>query len=73
MTYRVYIGTGCHDCDKVLNWLQEKNITVEVHDLDKDANANPPIDVFARPALFEDDSLKAYGMDIIDFFKKKTA
>ncbi len=72
MTYRVYVGTGCHDCDKVLEWLQAKNITVEVHDLDND-HTPPPIDVFARPALFEDDSLKAYGMDIIDYFEKRSA
>jgi glutaredoxin 2 len=56
----------------VLEWLQAKNITVEVHDLDND-HTPPPIDVFARPALFEDGSLKAYGMDIIDYFEKRSA
>jgi len=72
MSYRIYIGVGCHDCDLVLDWVREHNIHVEVHDLEAE-HTPPPVDVFARPALFVDNDLKAYGVDIISYFEKQQA
>lgn len=69
MKYQIYIGEGCHDCDEVLDWLRANKIKATVIDLDQ-SKEEPPIPVFARPALFENQELKAYGLDIIEYLKK---
>ncbi len=71
MSYRIYIGEGCHDCEKVLAWVKDQNIPVSIVDTDQPGDEQPPFAVFARPALFENDKLLAYGMDIVDYFKKR--
>jgi hypothetical protein len=70
MDYRIYIGEGCHDCERVLAWVKSENIEVSIVDADLPGNMEPPFTVFARPALFRGDELLAYGSDIINYFQK---
>lgn len=73
MSYRIYIGEGCHDCEKVLDWIKSQHLDVTVIDADDPGNLQPPFAVFARPALFKNNELLAYGMDIVDYFKTNNA
>lgn len=73
MDYRIYIGEGCHDCDKVLAWVKSKNIEVTIIDADQPGDHKPHFAVFARPALFRGDDLLAYGSDIVDYFQRMNA
>lgn len=69
MSFKVYTGENCHDCHLVEDYINEHKLEVEVSNLDTE-EVTPPIDIYARPALFKDGDLKAYGVDIIDYLKR---
>ena len=70
MKYIVYIGEGCHDCHLVQEFISENSLDVEIIDVDK-AEVKPSFDIFVRPALMRNDTLVAYGLDVIDHLKAK--
>ncbi|MDR9399557.1 MAG: glutaredoxin domain-containing protein [Salibacter sp.] len=70
MQYQLFVGKDCHDCQKVIDYIEENNLNVEIIDLDEDNATQPPVDIFVRPALFVGNELKAYGVDIIAFIKQ---
>ncbi len=69
MSYTLYIGEDCHDCGLVVSFIEKNHLDVSVVNLDKDAR-KPPIEIFIRPALFRNDDLAGYGVDIIAYLKK---
>lgn len=69
MSYELYVGENCHDCQLVHKAIIELGIKVEIKNLDKGAEA--PMDLFILPALLTTNGdLKAYGIDIIDYLKR---
>jgi hypothetical protein len=70
MKYVLYIGEGCHDCHLVQDFINENSLSVEIIDVDK-AVDKPAFDIFVRPALMRNDTLVAYGLDVIDHLKAK--
>lgn len=69
MKYVLYIGEGCHDCHIVQGFIKENALNVDIIDVDK---LEKPLafDIFVRPALMRDDTLVAYGLDVIDHLNK---
>ncbi|MFT4754935.1 MAG: hypothetical protein ACI9GM_001164 [Salibacteraceae bacterium] len=70
MKYIVYIGEGCHDCHLVQEFISENALEVDIIDVDK-AKVKPAFDIFVRPALMRNETLVAYGLDVIDHLKAK--
>jgi hypothetical protein len=70
MKYVLYIGEGCHDCHIVQGFIKENTLDVEIIDADE-AGDRLQFDIFVRPALMRDDTLVAYGLDVIDHLKNK--
>ena len=68
--YVLYIGEGCHDCHIVQEFINEHSLNVDIIDVDK-ATIKPTFDIFVRPALMRNDTLVAYGLDVIDHLKSK--
>ncbi len=68
MKYTLYVGEDCHDCDHVEKALRKRQ-DIEVINVDTDQKDQPPSPIFIRPALFEGQDLKAYGVDILDILK----
>ncbi|MEM9023948.1 MAG: hypothetical protein AAGB22_09410 [Bacteroidota bacterium] len=72
MQYTVYIGSDCHHCQDVVEFMRYNRIPHRVVHLGKDKE-EPPIDLFVFPALFRDDKLVGYGTDIMDFLQPEIA
>jgi hypothetical protein len=70
MTYTLFIAENCHQCQEVLDGINELQLKIEIINVDLDQK-KPPIDVFAFPALFNGDILLRYGSDILAYLKKK--
>ena len=70
MKYILYIGEGCHDCHIVQDFISKNTLNVEVVDADE-AGDRLQFDIFVRPALMRDETLVAYGLDVIDHLKNK--
>jgi hypothetical protein len=70
MKYVLFIGEGCHDCHIVQNFIKENNLNVEIIDADE-AGDQLKFDIFVRPALMRDETLVAYGLDVIDHLQNK--
>jgi len=69
MTYQLYIGTDCHQCQEVMDYIKTQDINCEFINIDQ-SDSKPPLKIFAFPALFSGNQLLAYGTDIIDQLKK---
>ncbi|MGD1845568.1 MAG: glutaredoxin domain-containing protein [Salibacteraceae bacterium] len=67
MSYIVYTGNDCHDCDLVVEGLKANNIDFRVIQIDQE-QVETPVGIFVRPALFKDERLIAYGADILLHF-----
>lgn len=67
----LYYRKLCHDCDTVKAYMEKNNITFNYIDCEE-AEIPSPIPIFATPALFKEEELVAYGVDIIQYFKKAT-
>lgn len=70
MIYTMFIGDNCHECQDVQKELKQLNVELTVFNVDQDA-VEPPISIFAYPALFKGEHLIAYGSDIVRYLKKK--
>ncbi len=70
MKHTLYIGEGCHDCHIVTQFITENNLDIEIIDADKERE-RVSFDIFVRPALMRDDTLVGYGLDVIDYLKRK--
>ena len=70
MTYILYVGENCHQCQTVINFLDSNRLSYKKVNVDLDSE-EPPIELFAFPALFEDQVLVKYGTDIITYVQKK--
>lgn len=68
--YVLYYRELCHDCDKVRDYMANQNVEFNYFDCEN-KNTEPPIPIFATPALFKNDELLAYGIDVIEYFEKK--
>ena len=72
MKYTLFIRSYCHDCDKVIAWLDANHIEYELDDIDHPKHL--PYDgprLFAAPALCLGPRLLAYGVDIIARLEKE--
>ena len=67
--YILYYRKLCHDCDKVKLFLEDNEIAFDYVDCEA-AESKPPVPIMATPALFKQDELMAYGIDIIHYIKK---
>ena len=70
MQYQLFVGKDCHDCQKVVDYIEENGLEIDIINLDEDDATEPPVQIFVRPALFVDGDLKAYGMDVVAFIKQ---
>ena len=70
MKYTLYIGENCHQCSRVLEFMTKSGCSFNTINVDLDG-LNPPIPIFAYPALFENQQLLRYGSDIISYLKEK--
>lgn len=70
MSYIVYIGDDCHECDEVVDYLKANRPDIPIYNLDHDAK-KPPLKIYVRPSLFKDGELVSYGSDIIRYFEAK--
>jgi glutaredoxin len=68
--YVLYYRELCHDCDKVRDYMNGKKIDFNYFDCEN-KTTEPPIAIFATPALFKNNELLAYGTDVIEYFEKK--
>ena len=68
--YTLYVGENCHECSYVVEFLDNHEINYRKINIDK-SNEEPPIALFAFPALFLENQLLCYGSDIETYFKKK--
>ena len=71
MNYTIYIGNDCHQCGMVLDYMAQRKICAQIINIDTE-NKQPPFTLYVFPALFNDDTLIAYGEDIIEHFNNKT-
>lgn len=62
--YTLYVAENCHDCAALLEQLKGAKQTFHLVNVDQQKE-NPPVSIFAFPALFKNDTLVAYGMDIL--------
>ncbi len=65
MKITLYTGNNCHQCKEVIDFLNDKKINFQEINIDENKN-KPPIPLFVFPALFINDQLKAYGVDIVN-------
>jgi hypothetical protein len=72
MIYNIYIAEDCHQCQEVIDGINELDLEINFINVDLE-DKKPPIDVFAFPALFKGDVLLRYGSDIIEYLKKLNA
>ncbi len=68
MNWTLFIRGNCHDCDKVIAWMDANGIVYELDDIDRPGLSGAPR-LFAAPALLDGTELRAYGVDIITFLE----
>ena len=68
MSFTLYLRDDCHDCERVLEWLNATSIAIDIDDIDAPHDPLAP-HLFAAPALCDGPRLLAYGMDIIRWFE----
>lgn len=68
MNFILYITNDCPACERVLEYIVNRNIQHELINI-SDPGKNPVDGVLVYPALFSNNSLKAYGDDIITWLE----
>ncbi|GAB4381051.1 MAG: hypothetical protein Kow0075_12680 [Salibacteraceae bacterium] len=66
--YTLYISRNGKLCDDVLDYVRRKHIECLVIHVD-DEGDSPPVEVSYYPVLFENGSVCAYGLAIIEHFQ----
>ncbi|MBK6777220.1 MAG: hypothetical protein IPG74_15755 [Flavobacteriales bacterium] len=64
MSLVIYVREDCHDCDKVLAYINGRGLDIGIDDIDNPKDPEAPR-LFAAPALCDGPRLLAYGIDII--------
>lgn len=64
MKYRLYLANNCHECEEVAVAITDMPLEVDIINVDE-SKEEPPIPIFAYPALFKGEILLAYGSDIL--------
>ncbi|MBL4652061.1 MAG: hypothetical protein JKY53_04225 [Flavobacteriales bacterium] len=62
----IYIAPNCHECDKVLEFVKEKNIQVQIRNLETQKDRIEQ-QILIYPALCNNDKVIAYGTDILRY------
>lgn len=70
MSYTLYLGNNCHDCDRVLKRMKGSTMEFQYFNVDE-GEEEPPIYMHIFPCLFEDGELLAFGNDIVEHLEKK--
>ncbi len=70
MKYQLFIAENCTECQDVVDFIVSNEMEVQISNVDLE-DIDPPLNVFAFPALFKERVLLGYGSDIITFFKNK--
>ena len=68
MSYKIYIANDCPACDRVLEYVTQNEVEHELVNVN-DPGKEPVAGVLIYPALFAEDSLQAYGDDIITWLE----
>ena len=71
MSYTLFVAENCHQCGDVISFLDKKEVVYRKVNVDL-TGEEPPVKIYAFPALFEDDELLCYGTDIMTYFIKKS-
>jgi len=71
MRYTLFIGEDCHQCAEVVDYIEKNDINCRKVNVDF-SDEEAPVQIFAFPALFEDNELIGYGSDIINYLNKKS-
>ncbi len=66
MMFSVYVAENCHQCQEIIDYLNKLGKDIPIYNVDLQPK-QPPISVFAFPALFKGDILLRYGSDIIEY------
>lgn len=69
MNYTLYTRNNCKACNKVLSYLNSKQLAFNIINLDKETQDSSS-GIFIVPALFNSNKLLAYGQDIETYFVK---
>lgn len=64
MNLVLYVREDCHDCDKVMAYINAQGQHVFIDDIDHPKDPRAPR-LFVAPALCDGTQLLAYGLDII--------
>ena len=64
MKSTVYICRDCPTCERIVDHIKENNVKCEVVNISEGGKKAPRISIF--PALYVEDKLMAYGVDIIE-------
>ena len=65
MEHIIYIRNNCYGCERIVEEVEDKNLSVTIINLDE-ADTQPPKPIQIFPALFKGNKLLAYGGDIIN-------
>lgn len=73
--YKLFVGTACHHCRKVENFMEENNIEIQIVNINEDREAMKElIEKGGKrqvPCLFHDGEYMYESNDIIEFLKNK--
>jgi len=71
MNYTLYICNHCRGCEKVIDFLRTNNILIKEINIDVD-KVEEPISLMVIPALLKNNTIIAYGIDIIEYLSNGT-
>lgn len=69
MKITLYTGNNCHHCKEVIDFLKQQRVDYDEINIDENPE-QPPIPLFIFSALFINNQLKGYGVDIINRWSK---
>ena len=67
MSFKLFIKDDCNSCNKIIAFIKENQIDCDIFNIDYD---DEPNHIKIVPALFQQNRLLAYGIDIITILKK---
>lgn len=68
--FTIYTAKNCHECEAVEKEVRKLELKASFINVDL-KEGEPPIPIFAYPALFRDKILIAYGSDIVRYLSAK--
>jgi len=67
--YILFVGNNCCSCNKIAQFIKEKNINISSINIDEE-DYSLPFSLMIIPALVLNKKLLAYGPDILKYLKK---